>query len=182
MTNIYSYGNSPAITSMFDSSKGSFSNRAHCTADRAGNTLSGTLEIGALGAATYGGYKAISKVSASNASALTALSEKVTKLLRNGAALYKKTEKWINADFKNATGITKFAGKALSKIADVTATVLKKTAGLSGKQKALAALALVATAAFLHIERKHAYKEGQIDQKYTDKAKIEDAKNNLFNI
>lgn len=179
MSNIVTgYGNSPAFTSMFDSSKGSFKNRVDCTVQRLANTARGTVEVGALGAATYGGYKLISNLPASKT--LTSLNGKVTKFVEKGANIFSKAAKWLKSGSKDAKGFSKLAGKALSTVTNGAEKALKFVAGLSGKQKALGALGLAAAAALIGLERKHAFKEGQIDQKYTDKAKIDAAKDNLF--
>jgi len=169
MSNIYTgYGSSPAIYSMFDSKKGSLGNRIDCTAHRATNTARATAETGALGVATYAGYKAINAASKGKA---FNWNSSLNKFFSKGADFYKNAAEDIGKSASKLSGVKKYAGKAISKLLDITKSGFEKLAKTTGRQKLLGALGVIAVATLIGIERKHAFKEGQYDQKYNDIAK-----------
>lgn len=84
-------------------------------------------------------------------------------------------------------GVAKFVGSNPARISKVAKTfdkivgklpqnntLVQKLLKLPGKAKAAAIIILPAVLAVDYIVRKHSYKMGQIDQKYTDQAKIEE--------
>lgn len=156
MTNMYFA--SPAYT-MFDSTKGSMTNRYQCAKEHFKNNLNYGLKGAALGAATGGVAYAAYK----NPGAVTKLATKVGKLLSK------------KAKFKLPDG-------AIGKIIDpkIYDKLMQPKYLKKGKAAlVLGGVALVGTA-LLHLVSKFNYKKGQIDQKYTDAAKIESQTKNVI--
>ena len=174
MTNIYSgYGNSPCISTMFDSSKGSFGNRFDCTVHRAANTVRTTVETAALGAATYAGYKAINYASKGKC---FNWNPAINKGLTNLSSTFKNVSTKIAKNASNLSGVKKYLAKGAKGIVEVMKTGCEKLAKTTGKQKLLGALGLVALSTLIAIERKHAFNEGKYEQEYNYRA---DKQNNV---
>ena len=153
---------------MFDSKKGSFGNRIDCTAHRAANTARATAETGALGVTTYAGYKAINAASKGKA---FNWNSSINKFLNKEAAFYKNVAEDIGKSASKLSSVKKYAGKAISKLLNITKSGFEKLAKTTGRQKLLGALGVIAVATLIGIERKHAFKEGQYEQKYNDIAR-----------
>lgn len=168
MSNIYTgYGNSPVIYTMFDSSKGSFGNRLDCTAHRAVNSARATLETGALGVATYAGYKAINCATKGKCfNWNTGLNKSLSKI----ASVYKDGVEIFEKAAKSNSGIKKYIAKGAKGLANLFKTGCEKLAKTSGRQKLLGLLGLAAVGTLVAIERKHAFKEGQYEQEYNHRA------------
>ena len=170
MSNIYTgYGNSPIIYTMFDSSKGSFGNRVDCAAHRTANTARATAETAALGAATFAGYKVINYATKSK---YFNWNKNVNNALKKGASLYKTVSESMSKSAKSSNGVVKYLSKGFKGLANVLKSGCEKLAKTSGRQKLLGILGVAAIGTLVAIERKHAFKEGQYDERYRMKAKI----------
>lgn len=92
--------------------------------------------------------------------------------LVGGGAVYglKKTNAAANFIGK---GIDKAITFVAKKTNTINSSVIQKALNASPKAKALSAVLALGTIALGYITHKHAYKAGQIDQKYTDRAKME---------
>lgn len=165
MTNIYTgYGQSPAVCTMFDKSKGSFGNRIDCTAHKMANNATANAETGLLGVATIAGYKAINKTTKGKASKLN---KYINSVLKKGAKLYQNTaDKISKAGTKS--GIMNYVLKGAKGICNVLKSGFEKLAKTGGRQKLLGMLGIAAVTTLVAINRKHAYNEGKIEQKYND--------------
>lgn len=169
MTNIYTgYGNSPALYSMFDSSKGSFGNRIDCTAHRIANDAQATVKTGALGVATYAGYKAINATTKGKAFNWNTT---INKGLTKSAKVYKELAEELGKSANKMSGIKKYASKSAKGLINLLKSGCEKMAKTTGRQKLLGILGVAALGTLIAIERKHAFKEGQYEQKYNDIAK-----------
>lgn len=169
MVNIYTgYGNSPSVYSMFDSSKGSFGNRLDCTIHRAANTARAAAETGLLGAATFAGYKAINTATKGKA---FKWNSSINNGLTKGAKLYKELAQKIGKSTTTMTGIKKYVAKGAKGLINVVKSGCEKLAKTTGRQKLLGLLGIAAIGTLVAIERKHAFKEGQYEQKYNDIAR-----------
>lgn len=126
---------------MFDSSKGSMTNRYQCAKEHFKNNLSATVSGAAIGAA--------------------------------GAAGVIVAKKQPKIYLKVADKLGKLLGKS-DKIAKHIPDALKR-----GKVGLAVAGAIALVGATLHAITSYSYKSGQIDQKYTDAAKLESQTKNL---
>lgn len=169
MRNIYTgYGCSPTIYSMFDSKKGSIGNRIDCSAHRAANTARATVETGVLGVATFAGYKAINCATKGKYfNWNTVLNKSLSKI----AGVYKDGVEIFDKVVASNSGIKKIIAKGAKGLTNAFKTAFEKLANTSGRQKLLGLLGLAAVGTLIAIERKHAFKEGQYDQKYNDIAR-----------
>ena len=146
----------PAVSSMVAKDKGDISNRAQCAKDQLVNNVK-TL--------------AADTVVLSGAAGVTALAgKKPTKFAALFDKLNKKLAKWtpknkIGESYKNA----------FKKIASKCKNPKAKAAALVATFVALPAMGLIS-----YINHRHSYREGQIDQKYTDKARLEKQGRNLI--
>jgi len=166
MSNIYtSYGSSPSLCSMFDSSKGSFGNRVDCTAHRMSNSARALAEESLLAGATYAGYKAINFAAKKQC---FSWNESINSVLSKGA----KTLQKIADCIKPSNGPLKYIKKTYKGLVNAVKSGCEKLTETSGKQKMLGLLGLAAITTLVAIERKHAFKEGQYDERYNIKAKI----------
>lgn len=168
MTNIYTgYGNSPAIYSMFDSSKGSFGNRVDCTIKRAANKGRETAETAVLGAATYAGYKAIN---CGTKGKCFGWNTSINNALKKVADLYKNAAQDISKSASSLKGVKKILAKGAKGVLNLVKSGCEKLAKTSGRQKLLGLLGIAAVGTLVAIERKHAYKEGQYEMEYNRRA------------
>lgn len=126
---------------MFDSSKGSMTNRYQCAKEHFKNNFSAALSGAAIGAAGCAGI-----------------------------IVAKKQPKIY---LKVADKLGKLLGKS-NTIAKHIPDALKR-----GKVGLAVAGAIALTGALINAIASHSYKSGQIDQKYTDAAKIESQTKNL---
>jgi len=141
-----------AVTTLFDKKKGSFTNRTECAAEHMKNDTNFALKTAVVGGAAA--YTAIKKPK---------FVLNIAKEL--GSAVGKFADKLSN------TKIAKHIAPALQKIAEKVGKNPTK-AGVIG-MVALAGLYLLNTV------EKHDYKQGRIDQKYEDAAKIESQTKNV---
>jgi hypothetical protein len=170
MSNIYTgYGSSPSLYSMFDPSKGSFGNRVDCTTHRMTNSARAIAEESLLGVATYAGYKAINCAAKGKC---FNWNTSINKALIKGADLYKNAAESLANASKSSKGIVKYLAKGYKGLANILKSGCEKLAKTSGRQKMLGLLGLAAITTLVAIERKHAFKEGQYDERYNIKAKI----------
>ncbi|MBP3820450.1 hypothetical protein J6G99_02265 [bacterium] len=143
MSNYSSIISSVPIVTMFDSRKGDLSNRMSCAGEQYKNNI----------------VESAKSVVVAGAAAGTAYSIK-----RNPAML-----SWLG----------KYLDKGLKKLVSIAPKyiqsdkIVKKALNTSGKTKALAFLGAIFVSACSKITTDHAFRAGQIDQKYTDRAKIE---------
>lgn len=170
----------PVIGSLASKDKGSAGNRADCAGQHIKNNVVTMAQGGLAGAAALGGGYVV----AHNAKATDILAKGTDKALD----LFQKTVKRFSKSKPTAIP-TKFAnqGKNIKVItgafSDTACTLSSKVNQMfaklniqpdtAKKLKALAPIALVATALTSYISNKHNYKMGQIDQKYTDKAQVQ---------
>jgi hypothetical protein len=144
-------------TTMADSTKGSFTNRTQCTKEHIKNDCKTTLKLSLVS----GGVAAAAIKPNITEKVATYTGKRIAKLYSGAAKLLGMTK------FKNGSLV-----ETLTKVSEFTTKNAKKVGliGLAATGVALVASALV----------KHAYKEGQIDQKYTDSAKIEARSKNII--
>ncbi len=146
----------PVYGSMLSKDKGDFSNRAQCAGAQIGNTVKTAAQDAVVIGGMVAGGKAIQKSKG--------FTNGINKMLTSVLKPFKNNSK-LNIV------VTEFKTKVAPKLKSLSAPQLRAAAVIGG----LGALALG------YIHNKHIYKMGQIDQKYTDKAKIENhsAKNTL---
>ena len=177
------------ISSLTSKDKGDFSNRVECAGAQIKNNLktlaADTVVIGGVVAGTQAARKSgtfakiMSKPIDWIAQGLSKL--KSSKYVRDEKAFAKATKgmkkETIEAlKLKNMTTIIK-NGKAIKvgKMVD-TPTVFTRAANflknMKTSHKAIAVVGAIGSAILARIAQKHFYQAGQIDQKYTDKAKL----------
>ena len=146
----------PVYGPMLSKDKGDFSNRVQCTGAQIGNTIQTAAQDAVVIGGMVAGGKAIQK-SKGFTNALDKMFNTALKPFKNNPRM--------------RVAVNEFKAKVLPKLKSLSAPQLRAAAVVGG----LGALALG------YIHNKHIYKMGQIDQKYTDKAKIENhsAKNVL---
>ena len=152
MTNVLAVTGAPQITAattMTSKDKGSFGNRVDCTLAHTVNNVKyaakGTVALAAGAGAAYAVHK-----------------------LPTAAAL-------TNLNKAASTGLKKAAESVKGgKLGDAFSKVFTKLANTSGKTKALAVVGTLTATALLYLTRQQAFKAGQIDQKYTDRAKAQE--------
>lgn len=132
-----------AVTPFFSKEKGSMGNRFDCAGSQIVNTVKTTAQLGLVGGAAGGILYGVNK-SPKFANAIT---------------------KGLKA-FQNLMQKNKFTSKAANFITNALKNISKN--GKIGVITAAIALPIVS-----YITHKHSYKMGQIDQKYTDKAKFQ---------
>ena len=96
-----------------------------------------------------------------------------TALILGGAVATKKILQSPNATAK----VVKLFDKGAKVVAKFAPKISEKLLKMPGKFKVLGLIAAPIAAAVTYIASKALYNMGQIDQKYTDKAKIEEATN-----
>ncbi len=156
----------PVVSSLASKDKGSFGNRMNC----AGAQMKNNLVTGLQGAAVAGA-----------AIGATAAAVKYNNF---GTAVARTFDKTANALGKLA-GTKDLAGKINKKLAKLISkgvtkdnanlnpeTLKSLTKGLKASKAGLL-ISAITVPVLGYIARKHSYKMGQIDQKYTDKAKLE---------
>lgn len=160
----------PVLTSVCSKEKGSAKNRTKCAGSHIKNSVITNLETTALtGAAVGTGYYLTKTPTAMNAVGNNI--NKGVSWVTNKLGL--KTYEWVKGPASRAAnGRFKPGVKTL-----VTKDLpfVKKILNASAKTKAFAAIAALALPVLAYITHKHAYKAGQIDQKYTDKAVMQKA-------
>ncbi|MDY6310687.1 MAG: hypothetical protein SPL72_05385 [Cyanobacteriota bacterium] len=134
-------------------------NRADCAAHRVGNDVRASVEMAGLGAATYG------KAFKWNTSLNT--------FLKKAAKGQKEAGGFIAEATANNKGVKKFAANVLKRMASFNEKVYTKLAKTTGRQKLLGLLGMAALAGLIGLNRKHAFKEGQYDQKYNNIANMQ---------
>ena len=152
------------ISPLVATDKGDLTNRVQCSASQAGNTLKHlAADTVVIGGAAYAGKKAIENKGF--AKFLSKPLEKLGSILKDAKTIdVVKGAKKVKGKFVPYTKIIKKdniftkAGKYIEKIPT--------------KYKALAVVAAVAIPLVNYIGQRFIYRAGQIDQKYTDNAKI----------
>lgn len=123
-------------------------NRADCAAHRVGNDVRASVEMAGLGAATYG------KAFKWNTSLNT--------FLKKAAKGQKEAGGFIAEATANNKGVKKFAANVLKRMASFNEKVYTKLAKTTGRQKLLGLLGMAALAGLIGLNRKHAFKEGNM--------------------
>ena len=156
MTNMYLA--SPAYT-MFDSTKGSMTNRYQCAKEHFKNNLEYGLKGACLGAATAG----VSYAAIKNPTKVNNLAAKIGK-------------------FFTKNKLTKLPKGAIEKRIDpkIVDKLLKPSYLKKGKAALLLGGIALFGGALVHLIAKSSYKSGQIDQKYKKKKKIESQTKNVI--
>ena len=140
----------PVVGSLVGSDKGDLSNRAKC----AGAQLKNNIATLAQDTVVIGG--------AAGGIALAAKNKKFANIIANGVRKVANFFKPLGKQIKKTTMSIPFK------------RALVKFKNLPGASKiAIGGIATLGMAALSFIGCKHIYKMGQIDQKYTDKAKLE---------
>jgi hypothetical protein len=167
-------------------------NRVNCAGEQTVNNAACAAKSVAAATASVAGYNVIGNLTKGKA---FKWNSSINEFLRNQVKCIddemKATSFWTGERLKDykvtQKGIdylTKKHGKFGGKLRAIFANFgLKTINGLknlftkisktSGRQKALGAFALLALATLNYITNKHCYQAGQIDQKYTDRAKLE---------
>ena len=193
MTNFATYSTlGPVVYPMVAKDKGSLGNRVNCSGEQTINSAACAAKSVAAATASVAGYNVIGNLTKGkafkwNSSINEFLRKQVNDIEKahnyvefwSGGKVkdYKLTEKGIAFNLqkygkfkgKLRTIIDNFALKTINGLKNLF-TKISKT---SGRQKALGAFALLALATLNYITNKHCYQAGQIDQKYTDRAKLE---------
>jgi hypothetical protein len=172
--------------------KGSLGNRVNCAGEQTVNNAACAAKSVATATAGIVGYNAANNLMKGKAfkwnSAINEFLREQAKNIddsmniffkKSGKCIkdYKFTKKGVDIAVQKAG---KFKGKLFTTIGNFALksvkgfkNLLTKLAKTSGRQKALGAFALLALATLNYITNKHCYQAGQIDQKYTDRAKLE---------
>lgn len=154
---------SPVVAPLVSKDKGDVSNRVRCSGAQLFNNASTAGQLALVGGGTYALGKTIVKHPDS----------KVVKVIGNAYA------KFINAIANSKIG-AKFV-ESVKKVYLKLPQILDKCNKLPMKARgAIAALVLSAMLVTGFIAKNHVYKTGQIDQKYTDQAKLEENKKNIL--
>lgn len=193
MTNFAVQSGLGSIAPFISKDKGSFGNRANCAGAQLKNEVKNDIESVAVLAGGIGTYSALNKLTKGKA---FEWNTKINKALKDGVKYwigesrislageqmryFLQGEKGYRAflDHAKENGL-KFpklryhVGKAMVKMVDGIAKVANKLSKTSGRQKILGGVVLATGCALNYVASKHNYKAGQIDQKYTDRAKME---------
>lgn len=159
------------VSPLVSKDKGSMGNRVECAAAQTGNIAKGlAADTVVIGGAALAGKQAIKrgKFAAFLAKPVDALQKVFAKL---GKEIKVDNAKKLNVNKKFG-----FKFKQSKNYPERIANFLKK---MPTKYKALAVIAAVAIPLVSYIGQRTTYKAGQIDQKYTDKAKVNSKKNLL---
>jgi hypothetical protein len=145
-------------TTFADPTKGSFTNKTQCAKEHIKNDMSAALALSVPTAVAVG---AVVKPN-----------------------LTKKAAKYVGSAFSNATNTL---AKWLNKTETLKDGKIVKTLGRIGdfaakhaKAAGIVGMVAVGAGVVANILINHAFKEGQIDQKYTDAAKIESRSKNII--
>lgn len=175
----------PVKGTLVDSKKGSVGNRMECAGAQAVNNVKCTVETAAVAGTTALGLGALKKFAptgdfAWNTKLNKAIKNYVSQISKNmaSAKIFKrKGGKYTliksSPNYKDLSKGAKFFANFKAKVANVLSTGLAKLAKTSGKQKLGIGLAVAGSLALIHTIRKYAFKSGQIDQKYNDRAKAQ---------
>lgn len=168
MTNFAVQSTLGAAAPLVSKEKGSFGNRMDCAGAHIKNNAVSTLEAAAVGGTAYGAARIV----ATDKYGFNVLTKGLNKAVNNILKLIGKITK--NPDFAENT-IKKFEDMA-RKSQMPKGGKIAKGCGLgtmSARFKALGLIAAIALPTIGYIAHNHSYKAGQIDQKYTDKAKFQ---------
>ena len=117
---------------------------------------------------TFAGYKAINCATKGKCFNWNIV---LNKSLSKIAGVYKDGVEIFDKVVASNSGIKKIIAKGAKGLTNAFKTAFEKLANTSGRQKLLGLLGLAAVGTLIAIERKHAFKEGQYDQKYNDIAR-----------
>ena len=147
----------PVISPYFADDKGGFVNKTKCAGEQLKNNVSFALQAGLAGAGTVATAKVVAK----------------------NAKLTSKIAKAFDAVVKKLAPVTKHnielvgeSGKIFKTFELSRGKLAEKLLNLPGKAKAIGIIAAAGLTLLSYIGCKGIYKMGQIDQKYTDRAKI----------
>ena len=180
----------PVVTPMIAKDKGSLGNKVNCAGEQTLNKFSNAAQTTL---AATGGVVAYNLVNKATQGKNYMWNKNINKFLEAGVTSIKnnfavsdlfgttKNGKLAKSELlKTIRKHGKIKGSLIAKFKNVTLKgvkgaekLLTKLAQTSGKQKALAAVVLTTLAAINYINHKHSFQAGQIDQKYTDRAKFE---------
>jgi hypothetical protein len=142
---------------MADSTKGSFTNKTQCTKEHIRNDVNAAMKLSVVGSGV------------AVAALKPKFAEKVAKFI--GTAISN-----VSFEVTNLLGKTKIKNGSFAKnLAKISEKISKNATKTGTVGLAIAGIALAVSASI-----KHAFKEGQIDQKYTDAAKIESQTKNII--
>ncbi len=170
----------PAVSSMVAKDKGDVSNRANCAKEQLGNNIK-TLAADTVVLSSVGGAAVLAD---KNANKLEKLFDNiVNKFNLKRKPPRSRAEKTIDG-FSKTVNKSKLIKKPTfkSRMRDNIINLVEKCKTPKAKAAALFAtfVALPAMGLISYINHRHSYREGQIDQKYTDKAKLEKQGRNLI--
>lgn len=156
------------ISPLVSKEKGDFSNRANCAgAQLANNAKTLAQDVVVIGGVAAGAKAA--KKGGKFAKVMAGITDKFANLCDKlyGYSTRETVERFVKT--KNNKIVKAMTEDSFHH----TPKFVQKLKGLSGKAKALLPLIALGGLAISYITSKHLYKKGQIDQKYTDKAKVE---------
>lgn len=175
----------PVKGTLLDSKKGSVGNRIECAGAQAVNKVKGAVEATAVLGTTGLGFAALEKFAPAKDfawntklnKAIKDLLAKMSQEIKDVNIFKRKGGKFTimknSQNYKDLSKGKKFLAKVGEKIINVFSTGLEKLANTSGKQKLVVGLAVAGGLTLIHTIRKYAFKSGQIDQKYNDRAKVQ---------
>lgn len=166
MTNFAVQSTLGAAAPLVSKEKGSFGNRMDCAGAHIKNNAVSTLEAAAVGGTAYGAARIV----AADKYGFNVLTKGLNKAVNNILKLIGKITK--NPDFAEKT-IKEFEDIARKSQMPKGGKIAKSFGTMSARFKALGLIAAIALPTIGYIAHNHSYKAGQIDQKYTDKAKFQ---------
>lgn len=170
----------PAYRNLFDNQKGSFQNRLQCTNEHLVNNQKATLRIATgVGASAFLGHSLLQAgkkaITRPDYAEMFKNSKGADKLVAGAKLVYTKAQDKVVNLLKNPQ-IQEWVGKSDAWINKVTKGSINKFGKVfktKGAKTGLLVAAAGTTLAVLGGLMKAAYNSGKIDQKYTDKAKME---------
>lgn len=153
------------IASLVGKDKGDISNRGQC----AGSQILNNVKTLAADTVVIGG-----------AAATATAAKRSPKFMQKLANGFDKMVKALHPVKKRNVNLIGESGKVFKTFEVSRGQKAEKLLKMASKNKAIAMIALPATMLISYFTYKNIYKSGQIDQKYTDKAKIEKHQKNVL--
>ena len=181
MTNYALNASMGSVAPLVSRDKGSFGNRIDCAGKQFANNVSNAAESAAVLAGSAVGYHMLNKATKGKTYKWnTKFNKELNGIIKEARKIIQHTNNEI-ANPKTAAKIKslKFGKlrynllKGLIKVSEFNQKAFEKLAKTSGRQKLLGALVLGSLGLLMHVGQKHAYKAGQIDQKYTAQAQFQ---------
>lgn len=190
MTNFAVQSTLGAVAPLVSKDKGSFGNRMNCAGEHIKNNAGNAVETAGVIGGSAVAYGIANKMTKGKAfewntkinNRLKGFVKHVNKVNKECSSSHVDFNKGVTKKGKNflINKYGKVKGRILKTIENLAIKIIngakagaEKLSKTSGRQKILGALALGALATFTAVQKKHSYQAGQIDQKYTDKAKME---------